>query len=188
MSYLPTERKVYYYRMQGSHCLFADERIKKHLIDLISEIRERDGWLLFAFCIMDDDAYFIIEAGKIAAVVRSILISVRRLLCQTAASDRRRSAGAALKSRIELTGQTQKLDTLPEIVECCRSIHRIPLNRGYVCRLEDYWWSSYPSYTGLHVWESVDQRVVSLYFSTDPDVARKKLKKFHTAGAERLTG
>jgi len=57
MSHLPTEKKVFYYELEGSRYLFADERIKMHLLERIGELRQRDGWLLFAFCITDDQAY-----------------------------------------------------------------------------------------------------------------------------------
>ncbi|MCD7820230.1 MAG: hypothetical protein LUH07_14480 [Lachnospiraceae bacterium] len=175
MSHLPSERKVYYYVLEGSGYLFADERVKKHMLDLIGELHQRDDWLLFAFCIMDDSAYFIIEAGKISSVIRTIQYAVRKLLCQSVFSK------SSQKREIELSGQTRKLDTLTEIAYYSRRIYRIPLERGYVSRLEDYWWSSYLSYAGIYIWDLVDHRALSLYFSADPDIARKRLKQFYTS-------
>ncbi|MCD7834429.1 MAG: hypothetical protein LUH00_10675 [Lachnospiraceae bacterium] len=173
MSYLPTERKIFYYEMEGSRYLFADERIKMHLLERISELRQRDGWLLFAFCIIDDRACFVIEAARIASVVRALQSVVRKQLQQPEA------AKASQKTRVELSGRMRQLNTLPEIADCCREVHQIPLRRGYVCRLEDYWWSSYPSYMGFHQWDVVDRRLLTMYFSVNPGIARKKLRQFH---------
>ncbi len=158
MSQVPTEKQVYCYSMEGSRCLFADERVKKHLIDLVGEIRQRDGWLLFAFCIMDEAAYFIIAANRIERVVRGLQNAVLKQLLEdyrSGMSDKeklRRNAG------IELTGHTRKLGTLVRIADCCRRIHRLPLEQGCVSRLEDYWWSSYISYAGVHEWEALDTK------------------------------
>jgi len=182
MSHLPTEKKVFYYELEGSRYLFADERIKMHLLERIGELRQRDGWLLFAFCITDDQAYFVIEAARITGVMRTIQNTIRKQLAQPEDSGRSR------RTRIELSGQMKQLNTLSEIVDCCRDIHQIPLRRGYVCRLEDYWWSSYPSYVGFHQWEAVDLRLLSMYFSIDPGIARKKLKQFHAVSDVQETG
>ncbi|MCD8337986.1 MAG: hypothetical protein LUD18_12110 [Lachnospiraceae bacterium] len=178
MSHLPTEKKVFYYEMEGSRYLFADERIKMHLLERIGELRQRDGWLLFAFCITDDRAYFVIEAARIAGVIRTIQNAVRKQLLQP------ENSRAIQTTRIELSGQMKQLNSLPEIADCCREIHQVPLRQGYVCRLEDYWWSSYPSYLGVHQWDLVDPRLLSVYFSIDPGTARRKLKQFHAVKPE----
>lgn len=178
MSHLPTEKKVFYYELEGSRYLFADERIKMHLLERISELHQRDGWLLFAFCIMDDHAYFVIEAARIAGVIRTLQSAVRKQLLQPETSETPR------KDQIALSGQMRQLNTLPEIADCCRKIHQTPLRQGYVSRLEDYWWSSYPSYVGFHQWDVVDARLLSLYFSVNPGIARKKLKQFHALESE----
>ena len=73
----------------------------------------------------------------------------------------------------------KELDSLREIAARCRQIHRLPLEKGYVSRLDDYWWSSYITYAGEYDWEMVDCRIFSLYFSANPEVARRRLVKFH---------
>ncbi|MCD7954870.1 MAG: hypothetical protein LUG93_03765 [Lachnospiraceae bacterium] len=179
MTRISAEKKVYCYTLEGSRYLFADERVKMHLIDLISEIHRRDGWLLFTFCILDDSASFIIGADKISAVVRTLQTTVRRHLWQPPEFRQVR------ESRMELSGQVEKLSTMAEIIFRSREIHRLPLEQGYVYALEDYWWSSYPTYTGLHIWEMVDRRVLSMAFSPDPIIARRQLERFNTADSVR---
>ncbi|MCC8044620.1 MAG: hypothetical protein LIP12_03860 [Clostridiales bacterium] len=179
MTHISAEKKVYCYTLEGSRYLFADERVKMHLIDLINEIHRRNGWLLFAFCILDNSAYFIIGADKIAAVVRAIQTTVRKNLWQPP------EFRSVRENRMELNGQVEKLETMAEIVFRSREIHRLPLEQGYVNALEDYWWSSYPTYTGLHIWEMVDRSVLSMAFSPDPYVARRQLERFYNADTVR---
>jgi len=174
MTRISTEKKVYRYTMEGSRYLFADERVKMHLIDLVGELHHRDGWLLFTFCILDDSAYFILGTEKISSVVRTIQSTVRKRLWQPS------ELQAVREARMDLSGQVEKLETLTAIADCSREIHRLPLERGYVRSLEDYWWSSYPTYTGLHVWGMVDRRFLSMAFSPDPAVARSQLEQFHS--------
>ncbi|MCD8013745.1 MAG: hypothetical protein LUG99_11315 [Lachnospiraceae bacterium] len=174
MSHLLSEKKVYYYTLEGSRCVFADERVKKHLLDVIGELHQRDGWLLFAFCITDDSAYFIIGANRISEVARTLQQAVRKQLKQSSGQKSHQKSGN------ELIEQKRKLNTLTEIASFSREIHKIPLRRGYVGRLEDYWWSSYPAYVGIHCWDLVDRRMLFLYFSADPNTARRRLKQFHT--------
>ncbi|MCD7715197.1 MAG: hypothetical protein LUI39_01930 [Lachnospiraceae bacterium] len=153
MKQISKERQVYCYTMKGNHCLFADEIVKKHLIDRVGEIRLRDGWFLYAFCIMDDAAYFVIGANQITQVVRELQAAVQKQLGENDGADEGR---LRRNTRIELSCHIRKLGTLLQIADCCRKIHRIPLELGYVSRLEDYWWSSYPSFAGLYEWDSLD--------------------------------
>ncbi len=113
---------------------------------------------------MDNCAYFVIEADEIDAVTE-------RLLSKT--------AGLLEQPGTMFSGRIKKLDTLAEIAKCCRMIHRIPLEEGYVSRIRDYWWSSYLTYLGSYDWGIVNCQVFFLYFSADTELARKKFKQFH---------
>lgn len=173
MSHQFPERNVYYYIMEGSRYLFADERDKKHLLDLVHDIQRKDNWLIYAFCVIDDSAYFIIEAECMDGISRALQTAAQRL-AEAPAGRRSMNAG---KTHVSVRGK--KLDTLAEIAGYCRRIHRLPLEHGYVHRIGDYWWSSYPTYLGNYEWEQVDRRVLSMFFSADPNKARKRLVQFH---------
>lgn len=188
-------RKVFYHVLEGSPYLLADERDKRRLLDILFDIEREEGWLIYAFCITDDSAYFIIEADGSGTVRRGM----QRLACRfqqpVRAGQRPKGrpakeypqGGFSLKDRppedrpeVCLSIRTlRELSSLSEIASCCRQIHRLPLEEGYVSRIGDYWWSSYITYTGEYNWALVDCQVVSLYFSADPDVARSRLRKFH---------
>lgn len=175
MLYRRKIRKVYYHVVEGSHYLFADERHKKKLLDILSEIEKEEEWLIYAFCLTDDCAYFIIEAPGAGAVRRGIQRLANRFLSQYRAELPRSGNQGIFLSSTTL----DELDSLSEIAICCRQIHRIPLEKGYVSCLDDYWWSSYITYTGDYEWELVDCRAFLLYFSANPEAARYKLQNFH---------
>ncbi len=157
MKQVLTEKQVYCFTMESGHCIFADERDKKHLLDLVGEIREKNGWDLYAFCVMDKAAYFVIGAVQITQAVRGLQSAVLKLLRHGIYGQNRGKVG------LELEAHTKRLGTFVQIAECCREIHRIPLRQGYVRRLEDYWWSSYPAYAGIRGWEPLCPGMLFLY-------------------------
>lgn len=175
MAYCKKARKIFYHELEGSRYLFADERDKKRLLDILFAVEKEEEWLVYAFCITDNCAYFVIEADGVSSVRRGIHCAVGRFL------SRYRKDPSHPKSReAVLKGDTLKeLDSLGEIASICRQIHRLPLEKGYVSRLDDYWWSSYITYAGEYEWELVDCRTFSLCFSANPETARKRLVKFH---------
>lgn len=168
-------RKIFYHVVEGSRYLLADERDKKKFLDILFTIEKEEGWLIYAFCLTDDCAYFVIEADGTGSVRRGVQRAANRFLSRYRADslhpDRRE---AVLKS-----DTLRELDSLWEIAACCRQIHRIPLEKGYVSRLNDYWWSSYITYAGEYEWDLVDCRILFLYFSANPEVAKRRLLKFH---------
>lgn len=162
--------------MKGKHCIFADERNKKKLLDIIFHIQLAEGWHIYAFCITDDHAYFIIEAASGASVYDGMrqAADIYLQFCQNALWNQPHFAAE------KLSGSTVKeLRSLQDIADCCRQIHRIPLEEGYVSHISDYWWSSYITYIGNYDWKMVDCRVFFLYFSMDADTARRKLQRYH---------
>ena len=166
MTHRKRNRKIYYHVLESNRYLFADERDKKKLLDILFAIEKEEEWLIYAFCLTDNAAYFVIEAPGAGSVRRGIQY---------------RSAGLCRQHRdIWLNSSAlEELDSLREIAVRCREIHRIPLEKGYVSRLDDYWWSSYITYAGEYEWELVDCRVLSLCFSANPEIARRRLLEFH---------
>ena len=176
MPHQEASKKVYYHVMEGSRCIFADERNKRKLLDLVRGAKFAEHWRIYAFCIMDECAYFIIEADDARGVCRGMHRIEKQFLhlFQAEPWSRRTIAAPVLSDN----AQTE-LHTLPEIAACCRRIHRIPLQEGFVSRLCDYWWSSYITYCGSYNWELVDCCMLLLYFSVDPDTARRRLLHYH---------
>ncbi len=168
-------RKIYYQILEGNRCLLADERDKKRFLDILSSVETEEEWLIYAFCLTDDRAYFVIEANGISSVRRGVLRAAGEFLRRYRA-DPSHSEAKELFLRSE---DLKALDSLGEIAARCRQIHRLPLEKGYVSRLGDYWWSSYITYAGEYSWKIVDCRIFSLYFSANPEVAKRRLLQFH---------
>ncbi len=158
----PEMKTVYIYILEGNKYLFAEEQYRKLFLDHLYELKCSDTWLLYAFCFIDPCAMFVIEAENMTQLRERIRLEAERLL-----------------GRPDLSVRVRKLSSMDEIAACIRKIHICPVQLGYVKKIADYWWSSYPTYMGKHQWELVECRVLSLYFSEDPRIARRKIEQFH---------
>lgn len=184
MSYHRGVRKVYYYILEGSRCIFADERNKSKLLDIVLKVQPEEGWLVYAFCLTDDNAYFVIEADGRQAIRSGIQKAGQRFIREwNSYSPNRWCEKPVLRG-----GDIETLESLQEIVFRCRQIHRLPLQKQYVRRLEDYWWSSYITYAGIYEWQMIDCRVLFLYFSAKPEEARKRLCFFTESVSQDYNG
>jgi hypothetical protein len=168
-------RKVYYHVLEGSRFLIADERNKKRLLDIIQDIQQKEDWTIYAFCIMDDCAYFVTEADAISSIIRGAA-SIAEQFLQTYGENVTCLTGTPPTVR---PGVPEELASLPEIAGRCRQIHWIPLELGYVGRLRDYWWSSYITYAGQYDWQLIDSRTLYGYFADEPGIARTRLRRYH---------
>ncbi len=168
-------RKIYYLVLEGSRFLLADERDKRKLLDILFAAEGREGWLIYAFCLTDECAYLVVEADGACSVRRGAARAAREFLRKYRADPvHPEGREAALECRIQ-----KELESLWDIAAHCRQIHRLPLEKGYVGRLDDYWWSSYITYAGEYDWKLVDCRIFMLYFSANPELARERLVEFH---------
>lgn len=175
MSYCKKTGKIFYHVLEGSRYLFADERDKKKFLDILFRVEKEEEWRVYAFCVTDSCAYFVIEADGVCSLRRGVQRAANEFLAGYRKDPSHRgSRETVLKSDV-----LRELGSLEEIAACCREIHRLPLEKGYVNRLDDYWWSSYITYAGEYEWNLVDCRILLLCFSADPDIARRRLVKFH---------
>ena len=171
------ERTVCSYVLKGEKNCFADERIKWHLLDTIGEMSKQLEWEIYAFCLTDEEAYFIIEARQ----------TEKTEVCLCTAADRILNAfwadiyGYSYSPGCFMESSAQQLGALSDIAECCRRIHRLPLLKGYVSNLNDYWWSSYNTYVGSYEWKFMNSRIVLLHFSADYEEAVCRFRYFHRA-------
>lgn len=174
MTQLVKNDKIYYQVMEGTRYLLADERNKKKLLDLLFETRRIRGWRTCAFCVTDESAHFITEAQDRLQLDRETEIAAWRFLQESEAlpvGGREAPGWAGLRS--------EEILSLSELPGRCRAIHQIPLERGYVERPGDYWWSSYNTYAGGYRWETVDCWTVYAQFSANREAARRRFIRFH---------
>lgn len=178
MSNKTQARKVYYHVLEGSRLIIADERNKKRLLDIISDIQRQEEWSIYAFCVTDDSVFFVTEADCSASIGRGAARIAEQFLKRC--SDLLPHLSGVVPE--VHPGTARELGGPGEVAGWCRQIHRLPLDKGYVVRLADYWWSSYITYMGQYDWKMVDCRVLAGYFSGDPDAARTRLRRFHQSG------
>lgn len=177
--------KVYYHVVRGSKYIFSDERNKRRFLDVVAEMQRKGDWCIYAFCIMDEQAYFVIEAtarDQIRAKMRQVEVMYVRLYHQIPELFCRVGAPFFWEA------VTKELESSDEVAGYCRFIHRIPLEKGYVRRVGDYWWSSYVTYMGNYEWKIVDRRMLLSYFSPDEETARRKLQRYHKQCGQEYDG
>lgn len=166
---------IYYFTMEGSPWLLADERHKKHFLDGILAVHEEQNWPVYAFCVMDQTAYLISEAEN-RKQLRALMTGFARAFLKQYAGALYPGAGKRLHLGL---GQVERLTAGTGLVEACRRIHLIPIREGYARWPEDYWWSSYRMYLGGYCWHGVECGTIQKYFSSDRGLAIRMLKRFH---------
>lgn len=175
MSHQKQSRNVYYHVVQGNHYIFADERNKRKLLEILHKVQQTEGWFTYAFCITDTRAFFITESRD----RKSLEEGIRNIFSVFVRQCRGRIYLEEDPFSDLIFSRPRQLISLEQIVDYCRFIHQLPVQEGYTARPEDYWWSSYISYSGTYKWKFVDCRVISMYFSPDSEVARARFHRFH---------
>ncbi len=173
MSHLRKQTHIYYYVLKGNLKILADERDKKRLLDIVLEVHQ--GHSILAFCVTDEEAVFLECAGDI----REIREKTERVQdAYGAYLDGRKEKNTGDVPGLSLA-QLQEIPASREaILECTRRIHRLPKEKGYVQKISDYWWSSYPAYAGIYGWEVVDQEFLLPFFDQNEEKARRKLRRY----------
>ena len=164
---------IYCYGMKGSTLLLADERNKKHLLDLLLCAHRACSCPVYAFCITDDAAYVITEADDTYTLQMLQEQAIRRFWEMYEGFPDPEGMRYLHMQRIE------PIQSMPEFARRCRAIHRLPLSLGYVRRIGDYWWSSYQNYQQGYRWGMVDCSVLLQFFSSDPEDAFHRLRLHH---------
>ncbi len=175
MPYQNQPGKVYYHVLEGSRFLIADERSKKKLLDIVFDVQRRERWSIYAFCATDDSVFFVTWADCRSSINRGCReMKLRFLEDCVGLLPYFQDVLPSFHHRI-----LEELRTPGEIAGRCRLVHRLPVDRGYVTRLGDYWWSSYITYMGQYDWGMVDCRVLMEYLSADSGEARRQIRRFH---------
>lgn len=162
---------IYCYVIKGSKLLLADERNKKHLLDLLLAAHRICSCPVYAFCITDDAAYFITgadDAYALQALQEQVMERFWTLY-----------EGFPNPERCLYVQHIELIRSMPEFARRCRAIHRLPLSLGYVRRMGDYWWSSYQNYQQGYHWSMVDCHVLLQFFSSDPQDAFHRMRLHH---------
>lgn len=169
------ERTVCCYVLKGMHLLFSDERIKWHLLKHVEMIQKQERLDIYAFCLTDDEAYFIAEGRCPKHIQQRLQDAAYQVF------ERPEFADWLCRGRKNCFAESvpEVLGSLAAIAERCRQIHRLPVQKGYVSRLNDYWWSSYNTYVGTFEWKFMNIHILLMYFSADYEEAVCRFRYFH---------
>lgn len=166
---------VYFHVLRGNQYAFADERTKKYLLSILEEEQKHAHWHIYAFCMTNQEAYFIVATENMAVWEQDLQQATEQFL-DTCRCRLPKWWSDEIKVKV---GQARKLQTGKQVREYCYRLHQIPLECGYTERLSDYWWSSYLTYAGIYDWPIVECKWILQQFSDRPSIARQKLKECH---------
>ena len=177
MAYLKGQKPVYYYVLKGHPNILADERDKKKLLDIVLGIQQVQEFEIYAFCITNEEFCLMLSAANQAEINKG----VRQLSAEFSAwrLGGRPSARAKRAAEQLTVVLRKKLRSQQEIKLQCREIHFIPVSKGYVTQIRNYWWSSYQTYLGYYDWKQVNCSAVLRIFSEDCESARRQLRRYH---------
>lgn len=166
---------IFCYALEGRKSILADERNKKHLLDYLLSMQEKQNWPVYGFCVTDDAAY-VITAGTEKELKQEVEQSIQLFY---SAYEGHQKDSVALKMQIH------PISSVTEMMKQCIELHCLPVTEGYVKKPGDYWWSSYHTYVGGYVWPMVNVSVILKTLSMDEQKAQNKFRAMHKKGIQK---
>lgn len=149
----------------------ADERVKKQFLDRLLKMRDRISFRVYAFCILDQEAYFLLSIPHGRSIEwMTAKISRELLKSYSAQYPQQKEETAVTSERLANCSYAMLLEY------CCR-IHL--LARGYAEKIQDYWWSSYAEYLHKNVTGLVETEVILRVLDAEPRRALHKFVRYH---------
>ena len=167
--------RYFYYVLQGSSLLLADERNKKKFLDFLAEEQQVINLRVHAFCVTDESIHMVAECAS-AGILSWCMENVSARF-MAACQEYLPVVNGNLPWLTEW--ENRELEDHSEIAMICRKIHLLPVEYGYTSQPMDYWWSSYLSYMGGYDWGMLDCNALLLYFSSNVETARTRMRRFH---------
>lgn len=149
----------------------ADERVKQQFLNRLLVVKKEVSFRVYAFCILDQEAHFLlgIPGGRSIGRVTS-KISRELLKSYSAQYPRRKEETQTDSVRLSDCSYAAVLE------QCCR-IHL--LARGYAEKIQDYWWSSYVEYLHKNITGLVETEAILRVLDAEPRRALQKFVKYH---------
>ena len=153
--------------------IFKDDRDRKTFLKLLAEAVHKFDLRLFVYCLMGNHFHLFLQTPR-----ANLDRAMQSLQGQYAhyVNSRYDRVGALFGGRYK--SPLVKFDDYA--MTLLRYIHRNPLDGALVGRLEDYPWSSYPSYVGkLPRWPWLETKSMLQLFHPDLGLALEPFQKFH---------
>lgn len=168
-------RQVVYSVLQFGSRLLWDECYRKDYIGSIGEIKQQQGFEVYAFSVFNDRVYML--TGRFGEYTMSEACTDQMRILQHFLDK-----GKVPVSDLDLfeNGSGIKVKICPmkssrDVVRSVIHIHLVSMNLGYVRQAGDYWWSSVQTYRKRYTWKIVDLFPVLDAISFDRDHSRRVL-------------
>ena len=163
--------QIEYLILGGKMNVLADERDKQMLISQVDLWRQQERLSVYAFCLTNSELHLLVD-GRVP--LQDTANDLLFFLGECTAAD----PLAGQPFHLELD-HADTLKTEEEMRYVCRKIHQLPVACGFSARIQDYWWSSYPSYVGIHEWKLLDKGPMLLLFGPSKAKAMRQLRRYH---------
>ena len=153
--------------------IFLDDRDRKTFLKVLGGAIEEFHFTLFAYCLMSNHYHLFLRTllANLDKGMQSFQSQYAHYL-----NLRYTRVGPLFQGRY----QSRLVESDSYIPALTRYIHRNPLEASLVSRLEDYAWSSYPSYLGISPkWNWLETDWVLCQFHEQRLNARRLFQEFH---------
>lgn len=156
---------IYHIMLKGmdGRDIFLDNEDRETFIEKLLSARERSGFKLYGYCLMDNHIHLLMEENEeIGTSVKRITVGYVQLH-----NNKYARRGHLFQNRY----RSETVETEGYLVTVLRYIHNNPVKAGIVKDVEGYRWSSYNqyllSYEGKNV--HIDTQLIRGYFKTLKD-------------------
>ncbi|MFH1096680.1 MAG: transposase [Candidatus Desantisbacteria bacterium] len=158
--------------------IFFEDKDKEKFLEVLERTKERYGYLLHAYILMDNHYHLLIETPKanISQIMQNINTSYTVYI-----NRRYQRNGHLLQGRFK----SIVVDKAEYLITLSRYIHLNPIRAKIVETPEDYKWTSYRAFIGKENNSIVDITDTLLYFSKTRSKAEKAYREFVEEGIRR---
>lgn len=166
-------------RGNGKQKIFFKDNDRKIFLSLLWEVVEREKWICYAYCLMDNHYHLLIETKR--ANLSRGMRELNGVYAQKL-NYIKDSVGHVFQSRYK----SILVEKDNYLLELCRYIALNPVRAGIVEQPEDWKWSSYRATLGLiETPKHLNVLWVLNNFDEDIEKSRKKYEKFVLEGMEK---
>ena len=177
-----SENGTYHVMMRGNERknLFHDPKDKQRFIETLFAKKEETGFLIYAYCLMDNHVHLSVRDGRegLATMMKRINASYAYYFNQ-----KYHRVGHLFQDRFK----SEPIEDDRSLLAVIRYIHNNPVKAGLVEKPEQYRWSSYASYLFPHKPEAkmVETAFILSIIANDQKTAIHEFKRFSMENDER---
>ncbi|MDD3270691.1 MAG: transposase [Syntrophomonadaceae bacterium] len=176
-----SENGTYHVMMRGNERknLFHDQEDKQRFIETLFAKREEAGFLVYAYCLMDNHVHLLVREAseELATMMKRINGSYAYYFNQ-----KYHRVGHLFQDRFK----SEPIGDDRHLLAVIRYIHNNPVKAGLVEKPEQYRWSSYTSYLLPHKLEAkmVETEFILSIFANNQKTAIQEFKRFSSEDDE----